>query len=324
MSYYPKIHPAYQPIVDGLVETVAVKNIDLKSVDVDEIREICDYVPENHGLQIPDVISDEHTITAAGYSVKLYTYRPLGSEDKMIPAVIYLHGGGWLFFTHKNYDRAMKDITVKANVATVFVEYVLSPTAKFPDPVTQCYESILWIHENAAKLNLDADRLVLVGDSLGSNMATSIPIMLNENQLGNIVKGVVMLYPDIDPTNRDNHESYELLGKGDFGFKAEDMLFNLPHTLPDFPTIPADFRLSLTNATDDQLKGLPPFLIVTAETDMYRGPGEDFAQRLMNNGVDVAAVRLMGAVHGYLAYYVECAPYRRTIGFIASFVNDLV
>ncbi|KAI8067468.1 Alpha/Beta hydrolase protein [Gongronella butleri] len=323
MSYFPKIHPDYKPVIDGFTSFITANNVDVGNLDAETARAICHPIPPNHGCVIPETLVEEKKIQAAGHEISLYIVRPLGTENKVLPATVFVHGGGYVFFQFKNYERFVKDLAVKSNMAVVYVEYTLTPEVKYPVPLEESLEAVIWVHEHAKSLNIDADKIAIGGDSAGSNATNAIAVLLKERGLGDVLKGIFHVYPDYDPTDRSEDESYSLLGRGDFGFKADQMNFSSKLYYPDYPHMPEDVRVSTKYATDEQLKGLPPTLVLTAETDMYRGPGEKHIQRLQAAGVDVVAFRVLGAIHGYLPYYINSRMYKQTVGLIASFLNDL-
>jgi acetyl esterase len=245
-------------------------------------------------MQTADVSSypvDVQEIDLQGYSLQIV--RPRHTSEPL-PAVMFFHGGGWVLGDVKTHDRLVREIAIGVNAAVVFVSYTLSPEARYPGAVEECYSATRYVHDHAATLNIDPSRLAIVGDSSGGNLAAAVALMAAQRG-GPSLRLQVLLYPVLDCDF--GTPSYEAFGEG-FNLDRETMKWFWNLYAPD-----AEERLqplaSPLRATLAELSLLPPALIVTSEYDVLRDEGEAYAQKLGDAGVTVTAVRIPGTVHGF-------------------------
>jgi acetyl esterase len=212
-----------------------------------------------------------------------------------MPVILYLHGAGWVFGDSGTHDRLVREIAVQAGAAVVFPEYSRSPEARFPVALEECFAVAQWITEQGAEFNLDPSRIAIAGDSVGANMATVVA-MLAKQRGGPQFRQQVLYYPVTDA----NFEtaSYREFADG-FYLSREMMMWFWDQYLPDTAKR-SDPMASPLRASIDQLRGLPPTLIITEEADPLRDEGEAYAAKLRQAGVPVAQVRYQGMIHDFV------------------------
>mmetsp|Transcript_3522 Transcript_3522/g.6785 ORF Transcript_3522/g.6785 Transcript_3522/m.6785 type:complete len:324 (+) Transcript_3522:93-1064(+) len=220
--------------------------------------------------------------------------RPKDSKETL-PVVVYMHGGGWILGDKDTHERLVREIAVGANVAVVFPNYTPSPEARYPVAIEQCYAALKWVTERGAdEINVDGLRLAVMGDSVGGNMSAALTLMAKERQ-GPSIKFQVLLYPVTDANFETG--SYNEFSEGPWLTKTA-MKWFWDAYLPDLET-----RREITacplQATVEQLKGLPPALVVTDENDVLRDEGEAYAHKLSAAGVRVTTSRYLGTIHDF-------------------------
>ena len=94
--------------------------------------------------------------------------------------VIFTHGGGWVLGGFDTHERLVREIATKANVVVVFVNYTLSPEAKYPTALEQAYAPTNWVAGNGQSINVDSSRLAVVGDSVGGNLTAPLTLLAKE------------------------------------------------------------------------------------------------------------------------------------------------
>nr|AGC24321.1 esterase [Rhizomucor miehei] len=313
----PPIHPVYAAAFAAMKERPPIHTLDLKVVrESSEARQLA------ANIKLPEVIEEDKVVESDGKTLKLTIVRPPGTEDQILPVLIFLHGGGFVFGSKYTHIKPVRDLTVKANVVTVFVDYSLSPEAKFPTAIEEIYAAILWVRENASSLNINAEALAVAGDSAGATLSAAVSIYAKEKGLSAAIKTQVLIYP-ATAVSHAKYESYKLFGNGDYILSAEDLKFFSNAYLPAPASELNDKLATLELATKADLEGLPPALLFTAESDVLRDEGEKYAQQLAEAGVDVAAVRVLGAVHGFITVPVETPQYRFTINTIVAHLRDI-
>ncbi|MFS4092588.1 alpha/beta hydrolase fold domain-containing protein [Streptomyces sp. AF1A] len=242
------------------------------------------------------VDTDERTLPVGpGGEVLVRIVRPRQSTGPL-PAVMYFHGGGWVLGDRHTYDRATRDLAHASGAAVVFVEYTRSPEARYPVAVEQAYAATAWIGEHGAKAGLDGARLAVAGDSAGGNLA-AVTALLAKRRGGPRLAHQVLLYPALDAGF--DTPSYQEFAEGPFLTRSQ-MVWFWDHYAPD-PAVRSEPTASPLRATKDELAGLPPALVVTAEADVLRDEGEAYARLLLDAGVPVVAVRYLGAIHSFTA-----------------------
>ncbi len=105
-------------------------------------------------------------------------YTPAGSGP--FGAIAYIHGGGFVTGTLDVGDNACRSLANACGAVIVAVDYRLAPEHKFPAPLEDCYSAVAWISANAAELDIDADRLAVLGDSAGGNLAASVALLARD------------------------------------------------------------------------------------------------------------------------------------------------
>lgn len=220
--------------------------------------------------------------------------RPKDSTEAL-PVVMYFHGGGWMAGNKDTHDRFVRELANKANAAVVFVEYSLSPRVTYPVPIEEAYHATEYIANNGKQLNLDPSRLAVAGDSSGGNMAAVMAILAKQRN-GPKIAYQVLIYPVTD-ANFDT-PSYRRYGTG-YLLDRDMMKLFWDNYLPDIEARKQPMASPL-QASTDQLKGLPPALVITAEQDVLRDEGESYVHKLTEAGVPVKGVLYPGMIHGFV------------------------
>jgi acetyl esterase len=227
-------------------------------------------------------------------SVGVRILRPAGSIQPL-KVVLYFHGGGWVLGDRETHDRLVREIAVGARAAVVFVDYDRSPEAQYPVPIEQAYAATRYVVDHAARLNLDASRLAVAGDSVGGNLAAAVTLLANDRG-GPKFDSQVLFYPVTDADFENG--SYTQFADGPWLTRAA-MRWFWDAYLPDAAKRREPTASPLL-ATVEQLRGLPPALVVTAECDVLRDEGEAYARHLAHAGVRVTSVRYNGTIHDFV------------------------
>jgi acetyl esterase len=259
----------------------------------DEPRNIVTALQNETPADLSGIDVGEHQITVDGRDITLYVVRPEAATGRL-PTFMFYHGAVWIAGNFENHKRLVRDLVVGSQAAAVFVEYTPVPDAQFPVQINQAYESAVWVTGHGEQLGLDGSRLAVSGNSVGGNMAAAVTLMVHDRGGANVVFQQLM-WPALD-TNLDTG-SYRAFGEGRFLPRAF-MEYGWDHYAPDAETRRHRYAAPL-QATLEQLRGLPPTLIQTAENDVLRDEGEAYARKLDEAGVDVTCVRYNGAIHDF-------------------------
>jgi len=214
------------------------------------------------------------------------------------PGVIfYIHGAGWVFGNLHTHDKLVRELGARTNSVVIFPEYSLSPEAKYPTAVEQCYAILSALPQIAThmgrEVNLNA--LTVAGDSVGGNMAT-VMTMLAKQRGGPKIRGQLLYYP---VTNAYfDTGSYLQFAEGYYLYRAGMMWFWDQYTTSESER--NQITASPLRATKEELQGLPDAMIITGEADVLRDEGEAYAVKLRESGVGVTAVRFQGIIHDFV------------------------
>ncbi len=227
-------------------------------------------------------------------TTKVRIIRPRGNTDRL-PVIVYFHGAGWVMGDTGTHDRLIRELAVRANAALVFVDYERSPEYRYPVAIEQDYAVTKYVADHSEQLNIDPTRLAIAGDSVGGNM-TAVVSLLAEERGGPDITTQVLFYPVTD-ADFDNG-SYNEFANGPWLTKpAMEWFWNqyLPEGVDR-----TDPKITPIHASDDQLAGQAPALVITAENDVLRDEGEAYARKLSSAGVEVTTTRYNGTIHDFV------------------------
>lgn len=227
-------------------------------------------------------------------SVPVRIVRPAGAID-VLPAVIYIHGGGWILGDRNTHDRLVRELAVGAGAAVVFVDYARAPEARYPVAIEQAYAATCYVVDHSADLRIDPSRLAVAGDSVGGNMAAALTLMARHRR-GPKITFQVLFYPVTDADFAT--ASYTRFADGPWLTKRAMQWFWDAY-LPD-PAARKQPTATPLNASLDELAGLPEALVVVDENDVLRDEGEAYARRLSDAGVRVTSARYNGTIHDFV------------------------
>ena len=249
------------------------------------------------GLEISE---REFTSQPDGNTIKIRFVRPEGEEK--VPCVYYIHGGGMMTFScfYGNY-RAWSKIIAANGVAVAMVDFrnALTPSsapevAPFPAGRNDCVSGVRWLHANAEELGIDADRIIVAGESGGGNLTIATGLKLKQDGDLDIVSGLYPLCPYIAgqwpqdhlPSSTENNGI--LIGlhsnRGAMAYGMEALEAKNPLAWPLF-------------AKEDDVRGFPKTMISVNECDPLRDEGIEFYRLLMRAGVSARCREVRGTCH---------------------------
>ncbi|KOU66381.1 alpha/beta hydrolase [Streptomyces sp. IGB124] len=290
MSSRPVLEPAAQAFADA-----TAKPPFLYEIPVADGRKAVDDVQSGDGVALPPV--DEEWLAVPGGptgEVRTRIVRPGGAAGPL-PVILYIHGAGWVFGNAHTHDRLVRELAVGAGAAVVFPEYDLSPEARYPVAIEQHYAVAQWITTEGHRHGLDAGRLAVAGDSVGGNMSAALTLMAKERGDVRLVQQV-LFYPVTDASF--DSASYLQFAEGYF-LRRDAMRWFWDQYTTD-PLRRTEITASPLRAGTEQLTGLPPALVITAEADVLRDEGEAYAAKLRAAGVPVTALRALGTIHDFV------------------------
>ena len=212
-----------------------------------------------------------------------------------LPVMLFMHGGGWVIGNAATHDRLVRELAVGAGAAVAFVEYDLSPEARYPVAIEQGYATAQWIVREGAANELDAHRIAVAGDSVGGNMTAALTLMAKRAR-----RRALRAPVDVLPGHRrrHGHRSYREFAEGHY-LSAKTMAWFWDAYAPDVERRRIRSRPRFAPAIE-QLAELPPAFMIVDEADVLRDEGEAYAARLRAAGTPVTTVRYDGITHDFM------------------------
>ena len=245
-------------------------------------------------VDMSGVTTVEKSIPYDGRTVRLYVMTPERVTGK--PGVLlFIHGGVWIAGNFANHKRLLRDLVVGSGQVGVFVEYTSLPEAKYPTQPEECYAALNWIAAHAGEFGADGSRIAVAGNSVGGDMSAALTLMTKDRN-GPKISYQVLFIPatdaSVDTASYHAFANDRFLSRGfmKYGwdrYAADEKTRNNPYVSP-------------LRASKEQLTGLPPALVITAENDPLRDEGEAYARKLKESDVDVNAVRYNGTIHDFV------------------------
>jgi acetyl esterase len=283
------LDPQAQVVID-MIASMGVGDL-TPDTDPNEIRALMNAAVLPSGIELASVTDRE--IPGPAGPIPVRVYRPAGDAPK--PVVVYYHGGGWVLGSLETHDGTCRRLADGADAVVVSVDYRMGPEDRFPAAVEDSYAALTWVAANAAELGADAARLVVAGDSAGGNLAAVTSQLARDG--GPAIRSQLLIYPVTDHeftsvSMEENAEGYYL---------SRDMMrWFYDHYLND-PSEGDDPRVSPIR--HDDLTGLPPAFVLTAQYDPLRDQGMAYAEALRAAGNDVAMTNYEGLFHGFISMF---------------------
>ena len=281
--------PVLEPAAQAFADATAAPPF-LYQVPPSEGRATVDAV-QSPEIEVPGTTVE---VLDIGRGLTVDVFRPAGVTTPL-PVVLYTHGAGWVFGNSHTHGRLARELAHGAQSAVVFVDYSLSPEARYPVALEQVHAAASWAVEQGERHGLDGARMAVAGDSVGGNLTAALTL-LTKQRSGPALAAQVLFYPVTD-AGLDT-ASFEQFSEGYFLTRQAMEWFWDQYTID--PDQRAEMTVSPLRAPVEQLAGLPPALVITAEADVLRDEGEAYAARLREAGVPVVAVRYQGVIHDFV------------------------
>jgi acetyl esterase len=282
------VHPQVQLLLDGLAQAGGPSLDQLTPADARELYR--GFIALDQPEEVTRV--DDRLIPGDGNDVPVRVYTPHDAIGGNAPLLLWLHGGGWVIGDLDTADATARALANRSGAVTVSVDYRLAPEHPAPAALEDCLAALTWCVENGELLGVDASRVAVGGDSAGGNLAASLCQRVRD-EFGPDIDFQLLVYPVTDCTLTSG--SMDENAEGYFLTRASMQWF-VGHYIGDAD--PKDPSVSPLHA--DNLAGLPPALVITAEYDPLRDEGEAYARALRDAGVPAEVRRYDGQIHGFV------------------------
>lgn len=236
---------------------------------------------------------EDKVVNYQSIHVPVRVYHPEASlERTSLPALLYIHGGGWTLGDLDTHDVLCRSLCLQAEVVVVSVDYRMGPEHKFPAAYEDCVSAFDWTVQNALELGIDSRRIAIGGDSAGGNLSAAACLGLRgrtvQPAFQMLIYPATLMWPDTASFHA-NGKGY-MLTKESIAYYTENYLRNTEDA--------KDWRASPQLA--ESHANLPPAFIMTAGFDPLRDEGLMYANALSKAGVPSQYVCFERQIHGFL------------------------
>ena len=289
---------------------------DLATVTKAEARRIAEAVRAPLAIGGPVMAHTQEALVPGDVPVRVRIHRP--RTDAPLPALVYLHGGGWTLFSIDTHDRLMREYAQRAGVAVVGVDYALAPEARYPVALHQVAAVVEWLRGGHAS-GIDGTRLALGGDSAGGNLALAAAMLLRGRTPAASLRALVLNYGaygrSIESASHRRYSGPEYL------LNSTEMLGFWCDYLGDDGAHDDDPLAQPLLATLDRLRELPPAWLAVAQCDVLHDDSIAMAERLRDAGVSTSCVVYPGTTHGFVEAMSLAAVSRRALDETAAWLH---
>jgi acetyl esterase len=243
---------------------------------------------QNWSRTIPSIYSQTE---AAFGGCRVRIYRPNDSPE--LPAVIFLHGGGWSMLDIDVYEPIIRRLALTSGAAVLAIDYPLAPEAPFPLAIETCAGFVRHVVTSSGSFKIRSGSVAVVGDSAGANLAVAVALVLRDEK-EDIINALGLIYGAYDLANESN--SCALYGSGDLPLTIESMRNSRKTYVPD----PLRLGSPLASPLAADLHSLPPSFLLVASHDPLFDENIAMAARLGRAGCEVLLKIYPGTVHGFL------------------------
>jgi acetyl esterase len=262
-------------------------------VPLSAVRQSARFVQAGRSERLEVAAVSDRVIPGPGGPLPLRIYSPvLPGQGQALQLLVFFHGGGFVFGDLDTHDHACRRLCLETGAVVAAVDYRLAPEAPFPAAAEDAIAAARWCIENASELNAASDRVTVIGDSAGGNLAAVAALALRDGK-GPELAGQVLIYPVTDLRDGDYPSRIECATG--YGLTQEAMEWFRSLYAPEAEQ-QAHPHASPMAAGD--LSGLPPALVITSRFDPLCSEGDAYAERLREAGVAVEHMRLEGVIHG--------------------------
>lgn len=230
--------------------------------------------------------------------VKLRVYKPKFKSRSNSPIIIYYHGGGWIIGSIKAYDKVFRYLCNKSNCTVVAVEYRKAPKHKFPVAHEDALFAYKWVSENTSLFASNKDKVVLMGDSAGGNMAAFVEAKLRKKR-NSMTKLLVLIYPIVDVTKKTLNTI-----KNDSRLSSKYGRQILYFCLYKYLGVLSSKKLSKLSlpVKFEDISNFPKTLIITSEIDALTTSIKIYEKKLKETGIKVISKHYSNTIHGFINF----------------------
>ena len=260
----------------------------------------------------------DYKIYNGNHQIPVRIFLPGEKMEDDLPVFLFFHGGGWVTESIDNYERICARLASATDHIVVSVEYRLAPEYPFPIGFYDCYMAAKAMYTNQFILNTDPNKITLIGDSAGGNLAAAVSLMARD-QGEFLPKRQILIYPAV---NNDYSEESPYLSVRRYGTEYLLTAGKMRDYINFYASAEEDKKSKyLAPLMETDYSNQPDTLILTAECDPLRDEGEEYGRRLKEAGNKVEVHRIQDALHGFFALGVKYYHVQESFAIINRFLS---
>jgi acetyl esterase len=258
-------------------------------------------------------------VDSAQIFVRLYCNVPEKKRTRL-PVLIYYHGGGFIWGSVDIFDTYCRKLARETEALVISVDYRLAPEYKYPVAVKDSYSVLKWTNRHISKYGGDPDKIIVMGESAGGNLAAVMPLVSRDScgppiRAQIIVCGATTFEEVVFPSRQ-----YFLEGGQNY-LVSEDYLYRCRSSyLPDSVDVSHPYISPLAADLD---RDMPEALVITAQVDPLRDEGKEYARKMRDAGINVYYREYEGMIHAFMNFYPFLESAREAIGEVDRFIDRL-
>jgi len=260
-------------------------------------------------------------IAASGHDIPARIYCDVRDRQREnLPVIIFYHGGGFVWGSTDVFDRLCRKMATETETVFVSVDYRLAPEYPFPAAINDSYRALKWVKANIRQYGGDPDKIIVMGESAGGNLAAAMPLVSRDSCGPGIIAQVIIcgaltfeetIYPSRKYFLSDDR-SY-LVSEGYLHrCKSQYLQNNVEASHSYVSPLSADIDI-----------GMPPAMIITAQCDPLRDEGREYAAKLQEAGINVMYREYEGMIHAFMNFYPFLDKARMAINDVDAFIDTL-
>lgn len=291
-EYYLKIEP-FLPVLASAPELQVGDVAQQRSTFEATVTAMYGSLPTPTGVEQ----SVFHVKAADGFDVPIYRFAKTdvaASSTALLPAIVYIHGGGYVCCKVDNYTKLLGHQVSDTGVQIFAIDYRVAPEAPFPIPIEDCYAGLQWVHDHVAEFGVDPARIAVMGDSAGGGLAAATAILARDRALSPPLAKQILIYPMLDDRNNVPIASMEPF----LTWKYSNNLIGWTAYVGDKAGKDGVSPYAAP-ARVESMTGLPPTYIDVGELDIFRDENIAYATRLLAADISTELHVYPGVPHGF-------------------------
>lgn len=282
------------------------EEISIFDFSIEQARDIFNPIFQSSSAPYLAIAEEVHkTIEYDGLTLSLIELTPEGdAPSDGWPVLLFLHGGGWILGDYPSYEGLAKATCYHTKAKVIFVDYALSPEAKYPLALQQVCTTLKWLNSQSAQLNINPNRIGVIGDSAGGNLAAALCLFNQQSTAPLPIKVQCLIYPLLDLSLDANYPSRDTCGDGEFFLSRDHITWSRNHYLTKAQQS-EDVLVSPVAA--DKLNKLPNCIIVTAGFDPLQDEAKAYHHKLISAGNNSLLIHFPSTIHGFLSFSANLA-----------------